>query len=320
MTALNRVLLLGNRTLAIGVLDLLRRETGVEILAVANPDDDGRDGPGGLSLRRRLDAWRVPYLQPKGLKDSDTRATLAKFKPDLAISCSYARIIPPEVIDLPRHGCLNVHYAALPKNRGCLPVIWTIATGEPEFAATLHMVTEGLDEGAILAQARRSLTPGMTAGEAYAACALLGRDLFAEFWRTARDTGKFVAVPQGTAAATYHTLRFPYDRWIPWQLPAAEVANTINALTYLPHPSARTRRKGHSDDGEICLLGAALAVDDARAEPGRVIASDGTLLVGCGVGAVSVAAARRGNDAIPVEQVLAAGQTLASPVMERYSA
>ena len=92
----------------------------------------------------------IPTIQPAGIRDAESQAVLRDFAPDLALSFSYARIIPQEVIDLPKPGFLNVHFADLPKNWGCLPVIWTIASGADHYAATLHEVTLELDQAAIL--------------------------------------------------------------------------------------------------------------------------------------------------------------------------
>lgn len=317
MLAINRVLLLGNRALAISVLDFLLAQPGVSILAVANPDDDGIDGPGGLSLVRRLKARNVPFIQPKGINSPEILAELAAFAPDLAISCSYARLIPQSVIDLPRHACLNIHYAALPINRGCLPVIWTIAGGEAEYAATLHCVHVGIDDGPILAQLRRPLTPGMTTAEVNAACAVLGFDLFRAFWQQNRQSGRVDAVAQDETAVTYHTFRFPHERWIPWHRPAPDVANLVNALTYLPHPSARTRREG-SDD-EVHLLGSALAIAGRAAPPGTILDAGADLVVACGDGAIVLQAMREGDRAVSVSGNFAPGQRLVSPMTEFYA-
>ena len=124
-----KVLILGNRLLGGMCLDFLAALEGVEILLVLNPDDDGVDGPGGISLKRRAAAWGIRTIQPAGIGDPEVKRSLREFEPDLGLSFSYARIIPQEIIDLPKSGFLNVHFADLPKNRGCLPVVWTIASG-----------------------------------------------------------------------------------------------------------------------------------------------------------------------------------------------
>lgn len=317
MSAINRVILLGNRTLSILVAHFLRRQPGITLMAVANPDDTGRDGPGGLSLVRRLKAWGIPYIQPKGISSEAVVSALRAFGADLAISCSYARIIPKAVIDLPKYGCLNIHFASLPVNRGCLPVIWTLAGCETTYAATLHMVDVGIDDGAIIDQAIRPLVPGTTAAEANAACAALGFDLFRAFWEKARESGQYVAVPQDAAAATYHTFRFPHDRWIPWHEPAERVAGLINAHTFLPHPSARTRLDGAED--ETCLLGPALAMETAeRAQPGTILVAGDELIVACGGGAIVLQSCRDLDTAAPVTGRFSVGQRFVSPRTEFY--
>ncbi|MEE2566463.1 methionyl-tRNA formyltransferase [Hyphobacterium marinum] len=289
-----KVLILGNRLLGGLCLDFLARQDGVEILVVLNPDDDGSDGPGGISLKRRAAALGVRTIQPSGIRDAENQRILRDFEPDLGLSFSYARIIPQEVIDLPKSGFLNVHFADLPKNRGCLPVIWTIATGADHYAATLHEVTIDLDQGAILSQARAPLTEGLTAGEVYAACAHLGFGLFRDFWAEWSKTRTFASVPQDESAVTYHKMRFPHDRWIQWDQPAHRVARLINALTYFPHPCARTALMDGED--EIGLTGPAISLSrEEGGQPGDVISTECGPAVRCGEGAVLVHQIRMGD-------------------------
>lgn len=289
-----KILILGNRLLGGLCLDFLARQDGAEILLVLNPDDDGRDGPGGISLKRRAAALGIRTIQPSGLRDDDTQQILRDFEPDLGLSFSYARIIPQAVIDLPASGFLNVHFADLPKNRGCLPVIWTIASGADHYAATLHEVTIELDQGAILSQARAPLTEGLTAGEVYAACAHLGFGLFRDFWDEWSKTRTFASTPQDESAVTYHKMRFPHDRWIQWGQPAWRVARLINALTYFPHPCGRTLIVGGTE--EIGIMGPAIALPGETAgKPGEVISTGCGPAIRCGEGAVLVHQTRLGD-------------------------
>lgn len=313
----HRILILGNRALGVHALHHLLTRGEKNILVVLNPDDTGVDDTGGVSLKRRVLAWGVDHIQPKGLRDDETRAILRDFKPTFGLSCSYAKIIPPDVIGMPTHGFLNVHFADLPVNRGCLPVVWTIAGGADRLTASLHEVTEGLDEGAILSKGSVPMTPGTTAGEGYAACVDIGAKLFRDFWDGYAPTGQFRSVPQDDDAATYHKMRHPYERWIPWHLDARHVADIINALTYFPHPSGRTQTP---EGEEIGILGSALARADLAGQPGEVVFADNEWAVICGSGGgVTLGGLRLGDEITACETKLKTGQILTSPEKEIYT-
>lgn len=312
-----RICLMGNRQLATDSLRLLReRFPETPLLVVLNPSDDGVDGPGGTSLRRLVEEAGIAHIQPKHVKSAEAREQLAAFAPDLILSCSYEKIVPEEVIRIPKDGALNVHYAALPLNRGCFPVVWTIASGEAELGVTLHEMTPGIDDGPILAQRRLPYQEGMTAGEAYRACAQAAVQMVGDFLTRYISDGIYGRQAQNEAAATYHSAVHPYERWIPWHRGATEVARVINALTYVPHPSGRTCAGAESK--EIGLLGPAFAVNRRDLAPGQVELLADCAFIGTADGAVRVTLARVGDAAVPVSNVLSGVASVTSPYREIY--
>lgn len=285
MSRHKRIALLGNRAMAIEIGEYLHAQEGVEMLIVLNPDDDGRDRGQALSLSKRAADWGVRTIQPKGLRKPAQIALLADFDPDLILSCSYARIIPQTVIDLGREGCLNIHFADLPKNRGCLPVVWTLALGAPDLVATLHEITPGIDDGPILMQARSPVSPGTTAEIATGICAKLGAGLFKTYFDAWMRGDAPSAVVQDESVVTYHTMVHPYDRYPPVWLNPTRVANTINALTFPPHPAARLNQSNADD--ELVLRGPAKPVDGYDGGPiGMISKTDDGWIVVCQGGAV----------------------------------
>jgi methionyl-tRNA formyltransferase len=101
----------------------------------------------------------LPVLQPTRARDEQFPAQLRAFAPDLMVVVAYGQILPQSVLDLPKHGCLNVHTSLLPKYRGAAPIQWAIANGETETGVTIMQMDAGLDTGPMLSQARTPIAP-----------------------------------------------------------------------------------------------------------------------------------------------------------------
>lgn len=286
MKEVYKVALLGNRAMAIDIGGFLNVQDNVALFVVLNPDDEGKDEGQALSLKKASVDWACETYQPKGLKSDKQIAPLEAFAPDIIISCSYARIIPERVIDLPELGSYNIHFANLPRNRGCLPVVWTIAQQEPELCATLHEISPGIDDGAIISQSKTTYTAGMTAETATQICAELGVEAFKNYWESVVSGKPMPAVPQDENLITYHTMRFPYDRFIPWSKPANVVAAMINSLTFPPHPGARSEFNARFEcPGEWYVRGPATVIsfDDGISRcAGQAIQNSTGLMIVCG--------------------------------------
>lgn len=282
-----RVAVLGNRLLAVKVAgELWRRHGGDNLLLLCNPSDSGRDDAFGASLEAFARANGLRHLKPASINQAEAQKALADFSPDVCWSCSYEKIIQPPIIAIPGRGFFNIHYALLPRNRGCYPVVWSLM--EKNLGVTLHAVAPGIDAGAVHLQAEVAWRPGMTGKEAYGACAAAGYALFCRYWTDFLAGAPPRGVPQAEGNATYHGLRHPYDRWVQWRLPAGEVADFVNALTNPPHPAARSEFSGR----EIRISGPCFPLADAApgGDPGRfrLTGDRGGAVVACGLGAVSV--------------------------------
>ena len=312
-----RICLMGNRLLATGVLAYLHSRPEVALLVVLNPSDEGVDSDAGASLKAAVQIANVPWIQPRHVKEAEAQQCIRDFSPDLILSCSYEKIVPVEVINIPKDGALNIHYAALPLNRGCLPVVWSIALGSDELAVTLHEMTPGIDDGPILGQRKLLMTEGLTAGEGYHLCAQEAVKMVTEFLDGYLSAGEYKAVPQDSSQATYHAMVYPYDRWIPWHRPAVEVARIINALTYVPHPSGRTLNRGTGQ--EIGLLGPTYAIVESTLQPGEIVLNDTGAQIGTAAGEVNIVSGRVGDRPVPISQVLTGVPFVSSYLRDIYS-
>jgi methionyl-tRNA formyltransferase len=126
-------------------------------------------------------AARLTVTQPEKIRsNAEFRAQLESIAPDAIVVVAYGRIIPPWMLALPTHGCINLHGSLLPKYRGAAPIQWTVATGDAVSGNTTMLLEEGLDTGPILLQQSIEIGPDQTAVELFDSLAKAGAPLMVE--------------------------------------------------------------------------------------------------------------------------------------------
>ena len=188
----------------------------------------------------RLAAERaLPLLvQPRRTSDAlpaFTRA-LRELAPDLILVDSYSMLLPPEILELPRMGGVNVHGALLPRHRGANPVQWAILNDERSAGVTIHWMTEEIDAGAIIAQREVPIHFGDTWREVYARIADATESLLAEQLPLLL-AGEASATPQTPADVHANPRRTREDGRIDWSSSVLEIYNLVRALV-APLPGA----------------------------------------------------------------------------------
>ena len=143
----------------------------------------------------------IPVFQPTKLRDGTALETIRQLEPDLIVVAAYGRILPQEILDYPRLGCVNVHSSLLPKYRGAAPIHWAILNGEQETGVTLMHMALALDAGDIIAQRATPIDPDETVEELHDRLARLGADLLAETLPHLED-GTATRTPQEESQAT----------------------------------------------------------------------------------------------------------------------
>ncbi|MFN0066562.1 MAG: methionyl-tRNA formyltransferase [Limisphaerales bacterium] len=252
-----------------------------------------------LALERGL-----PVLQPARARDATFLDELRALAPDLIVVAAYGQILPPAVLDLPRHGCLNVHASLLPRWRGAAPIQWAILAGDAETGVTLMRMDAGLDTGPMLAAARTPLRPDDTGRTLHDRLAELGGALLV---RTLPGwlSGTVPAVPQPAAGTTYARKVTKADGAMDWRRPAVELERQIRAFD--PWPGSWTRLAGTAAGGLIKLWRAE-AIPAASAEaPGTVLAAGPAgPVVRCGEGGLRLLELQReGGRRLPARAFLA---------------
>ncbi|RJP49776.1 MAG: methionyl-tRNA formyltransferase [Anaerolineaceae bacterium] len=177
----------------------------------------------------------LPIIQPEKLRAPEAMLQLRDWNPDLIVVAAFGQILKPDVLDLPRFGCLNVHASLLPRWRGAAPINAAILAGDEETGVTIMKMDAGLDTGDILTQRALRLTPDVTAGAAFDALSTLGADLLLE---TLPDylAGKLTPTPQPADGVTYAPMLKKEDGRLDFTRPAEELVRRVRAMN--PWPGA----------------------------------------------------------------------------------
>ncbi|NOX63373.1 MAG: methionyl-tRNA formyltransferase [Chloroflexi bacterium] len=263
-------------------LQALLDDPAYDVVAVVT-QPDRRAGRGRkltmTPVKQMALAAGVPVLQPSSLRDPDAFAELAAFQPELIVVAAFGQILRPNVLELPRYGCINVHASLLPRWRGASPIQAAILAGDPITGSTIMRMDEGMDTGPILAQAAEVIRPDDTAGALSQRLAQQGARLLIDTLPCYLE-GKLAPRPQDDAAATVCRLIKKERARIDWTQPAAYIERMVRA--YNPWPSAFTFWQG-----QMLKVGRAKAVE-GEAEPGRVVAFERGAAVGTGAGLLAL--------------------------------
>ena len=199
-----RTVFFGSGSFAVPILDALVAMPGLQVVAVVSAPDrpSGRKAVvTATPVTARARGLDLPVLQPVRVRRPEAVEALSALAPDLVVLADYGQLIPRVLLDLPPRGFLNLHPSSLPRHRGAAPIPATIREGDAESAVSLMIVTEGMDEGPIVATAPLEVRPDDTAVTLEARAA----GVAAELIRRALPewlAGRLVACPQGTEGVT----------------------------------------------------------------------------------------------------------------------
>ena len=234
--------------------------------------------------------YAVPLHLITGINEPEAFEILQQIAPDVIFVIGWHQIVRPPVMRLARIGLVGAHASYLPHNRGSAPVNWTIMRGERESGNTLMWLSEGVDEGDIIAQRRFPITPYDTCATLYARVAQTNREMLLELLPRLL-AGQRPGRPQERGTESVLPRRRPADGEIAWDAPAHAVYDFVRALTR-PYPGAFST----IDGTRWCVWDAALPPDLGPipgAQPGEVLGpvispspSACGQLVACGSGAV----------------------------------
>jgi len=283
-----RLAFLGTPDFSVAVLSALV-EAGHEIVCAYSqpPAPRGR----GQTLKPSpvhafAEAQGIAVRTPASMRDPAEIAAFAALGVDAAVVVAFGQILPGAVLDAPRLGSFNLHASLLPRWRGAAPIQRAVMAGDEVTGVEVMRMTEGLDEGPVLATATVRIGPLDTAGTLHdrlsaAAAELIVRTL------PEIEAGRAVAIPQVEAGVTYARKIRPKEARLDWSRPGREVDRTIRGLS--PFPGAWFLLPG--EKGPVRVKALLSAFEDVDGPPGRLL--DDRLLVACGEGAVRLLRVQR---------------------------
>src|SRR5947207_6405473 len=234
----------GTPQFAVPTLERLAESGFAVHLVVTQPD---RPKGRGLELvhspvKQAALRLALPVYQPEKIKTNDEmKAKLEEARPDAVIVVGYERIIPKWILDLPRHGNINLHASLLPKYRGAAPIQWAIALGETVTGVTTMHIDEGLDTGDILLQQELAISESDTAETLSPKLAAIGADLMIDTLR-GLQSGTIRPQRQDNAQATLAPILKKEDGRIDFSRCAQEIHNRFRG--FQPWPGAFTSFRG----------------------------------------------------------------------------
>ena len=228
----------------------------------------------------------LPVRTPKSLKSKDAQDDFAALDLDVAIVIAYGLILPQEILDAPKYGCINVHASLLPRWRGAAPIQRAIMAGDQETGVCTMQMDAGLDTGDVLLRASTPITPTMTSGVLHDTLSQLGADLLRETLNQL-VTGDLSATPQPQDGVTYADKIDKSEARIDWSKPADEVSCLIRGLS--PFPGAWFELPGGKKPIRIKALNA--AVTEMSGPAGTALTDD--LVIACGDKSVQITSLQR---------------------------
>jgi len=279
-----RMVFMGSAPLACLPLEVLASHRDTEIVTVVTQPDR----PKGRRLRTaacpakaRASSLGVPIFAPENVNDPDSIDAIREMSPELVVVVAYGQILSAPLLNVPAHGCVNVHASLLPKYRGAAPIQWAIARGEKVTGVTTMFMNERMDAGDIISQSEVPIDQGDTAGSLHEKLAEAGARLLLETVAAVR-TGNAPRVAQVESEATLAPkLKKAHGR-IDWTLSAREIYNRVRGFNPWPvcwselggsSPVRSPGRGTRKDGGSLRVL--KVRVEEAQGRPGEVVGVSG---------------------------------------------
>ena len=239
---------------------------GEVVAVVTQPDKPrGRGQEVSFSPVKELALARgIPVLQPLKIRGTNFADELRALNADVAVVTAYGKILPQDVLDAPRRGCVNVHASLLPRFRGAAPIQWAIAAGDEKSGVCLMQMDAGMDTGAVIECAELPIAPDDTSATLHDKLSALGGEVLKRSLPR-YVAGEISAVPQPTEGVVMAPMIKKEDGRLDWSRTARELERRLRAFT--PWPGAFC-----TFDGGLLKVAKA-AVGEGEGAPGTVLSA-----------------------------------------------
>ena len=224
----------------------------------------------------------IPVFQPVSFKQSDDVVQLQELNADLMVVAAYGLILPVDILEAPRLGCINIHASLLPRWRGAAPIQRAILAGDTETGITIMKMDKGLDTGDMLAKQSLSINADWSAGDLHDNLMQVGADLLMPTIDRLAEGG-IIAEVQDESLVTYADKLLKSEAAIDWSKDAAVIHREVRA--YAPWPVSFSQFEGQP----VRIWRATLLQRSSTQAAGQIIQHDKSgLLVSCGKGVLQI--------------------------------
>ncbi len=285
-----RIIFMGTPDFAVESLRALC-DNGLTPVAVLSQPDKPKGRGNKLQptpVKAYAESKGIPVYQPNTLKGEEFAALLRELDPELIAVTAYGKLLPKNVLDYPRYGCVNVHGSLLPKYRGAAPMQRAIMDGESVTGITTMLMAEGMDTGDMLLRAQFPISENANFEEVHDGLAALGASLLVETIR-GLEKGEITPIPQGEGA-THAAKIEKTELFTDFSQSACETHNKIRGLSPIPLAFTTTAQ------GQRIKLVSSVVVSEDRenAEYGKVVAlndkGNGRIDISCRIGVIGITA------------------------------
>ena len=238
-----RIIFMGTPAFACPTLQTLL-DRGENVVAVFTQPDRPKGRGQRLQpppVKELAQQHAIPVYQPLKVRAPEVIDQIRALRPDLIVVVAFGQILPKALLEIPPHGCVNVHASLLPRYRGAAPLNWCIVNGETETGVTTMLMDVGLDTGPMLLKKATQIGPDEDIASLHDRMSLLGAQLLGETL-DGLQAQTVVAHPQDDTQSCYAPLLKKEDGLIDWHKPAREIHNLVRGLA--TWPGAYTFLKG----------------------------------------------------------------------------
>ena len=279
-----KVVFMGTPDFAVGTLEAII-EAGHEVLLVVTQPDKPKGRSGALQfppVKECAVAHGIDVFQPTKIRLEENVEFLRKYDADIFVVAAFGQILPKSILDMPKHGCINVHASLLPKYRGAAPIQWAVINGDQVTGVTIQQMDIGVDTGDIIVTKELAIAEDETGGGLFDKLAVVGAEACLEAMEQIAN-GTATRTPQNHDEATHVSMISKEFGTIDWSKPAVEIERLIRGLN--PWPSAYTKLDGKT----FKIWKAAVKVENSNEKPGCVSkVAKGSLEIQTGEGVLSL--------------------------------
>jgi methionyl-tRNA formyltransferase len=279
-----KIIYAGTPEFAVPALEMLAQSNHQVVAVYTQPDRPAGRGRNLQASPVKLCAERfgLAVEQPLSLRKDEAIQQLVDYQADLMVVAAYGLILPLQVLESPRLGCVNIHASLLPRWRGAAPIQRAILAGDSETGITLMQMDEGLDTGAMIAKVQLAISDQTSAAELHDQLKIMGSELL-EKHLPALESQSISVENQNDALATYADKLSKQEAEIDWNLSATTLARQIRAFN--PWPVSFTT----FNNQPVKLWSAVACNENSDQLPGKVIQHDRQgIKVSCGEGVLQI--------------------------------